>query len=231
MAFHATEDVCVERGSAVLSREELESALVEALVGTNAEFRLLDFSRMPVPRGKLEFRRSGLVVPRGAQVDVPVIWRGRILYSPTRSVSVWAKVTMSVERKRVTATHDLPIGQPIQAEQIQLEQVSEFPFGEACARTIEEVAGKVPRRSLRRGETVRLALLTLPREVQRGDTVEVAVASGTAHLNFQGIAESGGRQGDRVLVKNPENGQRFAAQVESKGKVSVNTERKSNARH
>ncbi len=170
-------------------------------------------------------------MPRGAQVDVPVIWRGRLMYSPTRSVSVWVKLTMSADRKRVTAIHDLPIGQPIQAEQLQLEQAPEFPFGEPCAGTIEEVAGKVPRRSLRRGETVRLALLALPREVQRGDTVEVEVESGAARLNFQGTAESGGRQGDRVMVKNPENGQRFAAQVEGKGKVSVNTERKSNARH
>ena len=43
------------------------------------------------------------------------------------------------------------------------------------------------------------------------------VTSGAALLRFQADAESSGRRGDNVLVRNPENGKLFQARVEGKG--------------
>jgi flagella basal body P-ring formation protein FlgA len=58
-------------------------------------------------------------------------------------------------------------------------------------------------------------------EVERGDSVTVEVRSGAARLAFDAKAESSGRAGDSVLVRNPENGHLFQARVEGKGKVLV----------
>jgi len=58
-------------------------------------------------------------------------------------------------------------------------------------------------------------------DVRRGDTVAVEVRSGGARLKFASRAESGGRAGESVMVRNPVNGRIFRAVVEEKGKVVV----------
>jgi len=63
-----------------------------------------------------------------------------------------------------------------------------------------------------------------PREVERGDAVAVEVASGAAILKFESTAESGGKTGETVLVRNPANGARFRARVVAKGKVLVDAD-------
>lgn len=60
-----------------------------------------------------------------------------------------------------------------------------------------------------------------PREVERGDVVAVEVASGAAVLKFEAAAESGGKAGELVTVRNPAGGARFRARVVAKGKVLV----------
>ena len=39
-------------------------------------------------------------------------------------------------------------------------------------------------------------------DVNRGDMVEVEVRSGAAHLAFTGKAESAGRSGDTIVIRN-----------------------------
>jgi len=58
--------------------------------------------------------------------------------------------------------------------------------------------------------------------VGRGDTVRVEVRMGGVLLAFDAAAETSGRAGEAVLVKNPTNGRRFRALVEGNGKVSIN---------
>jgi hypothetical protein len=70
--------------------------------------------------------------------------------------------------------------------------------------------------------TTRIASASLgPKEIERGDTVRVEVHSGGVLLAFDGAAETAGRMGDTVLIKNPDNGRRFQATVAQKGKVTI----------
>jgi flagella basal body P-ring formation protein FlgA len=139
--------ICFERVTEKLTVERLLAALQQAHAMEAAEIEILDYSRYSVPRGTLEFTRAGL--------SETGLWRGRVVYSETRSSPVWVKV-------RVTR-----------------------------------------------------------REVERGDKVAVEVSSGGAMLAFEATAESSGRAGDSVVVRNPENGRLFQAKVDGKGKVSV----------
>jgi hypothetical protein len=59
------------------------------------------------------------------------------------------------------------------------------------------------------------------RAVERGERITVEVTSGAARLAFQATAQSGGRQGDSVLVQNPESGRLFQAKVIGNGKVLI----------
>jgi len=67
----------------------------------------------------------------------------------------------------------------------------------------------------------RVKLEAPPREVERGDLVAVEVHSGAALVRFEAAAESGGKAGELVVVRNPANGARFHARVVAKGKVLV----------
>ena len=60
-----------------------------------------------------------------------------------------------------------------------------------------------------------------PPDVLRGDRVSVVVVSGPVQLKFDAETESAGHIGENVIVKNPENGRRFVARIEDKGKVVV----------
>jgi len=61
----------------------------------------------------------------------------------------------------------------------------------------------------------------IPAAVKRGDKVAVSVTTGSVLLTFQSEAESSGRVGDTVIVRNPANGNRFVARVQDRGKVVV----------
>jgi len=76
------------------------------------------------------------------------------------------------------------------------------------------IAARGPVASLRSAGTGPLA-------VQRGEKVAVTVTSGGVQLKFESAAESSGRLGETVMIRNPESGGRFAAVVEAPGKVTV----------
>ncbi len=60
-----------------------------------------------------------------------------------------------------------------------------------------------------------------PRDVAAGDTVQVEVRSGGTRLLSEARADSAGRRGDFILVRNPDSGRRYRARVEGRGKVLV----------
>ena len=62
---------------------------------------------------------------------------------------------------------------------------------------------------------------TKAREVEHGDRVAVEVTSGAARLAFEAVAESAGHAGESILIRNPENGHIFQAQVLEEGKVFI----------
>jgi hypothetical protein len=65
------------------------------------------------------------------------------------------------------------------------------------------------------------AIPRLPAAVKRGDKVAVSVIAGSVLLRFESEAESSGRVGDTVIVRNPSSGNRFVARVQDQGRVIV----------
>ena len=61
-------------------------------------------------------------------------------------------------------------------------------------------------------------------DVEAGDRVRVEVVSGAARLLFKANAESPGRIGDEVTIRNPQSGKAFRAVVAGEGEVRLRTE-------
>ena len=207
-------EICVERPLVALDRPRIEEAMKRQL--PDARVEILEFSRQPAPRGPLEFPVSGL-----HQGPAGGYWYGFVAYGSNHRFVVWAKVKVLVAVSRVVAAAELKAGRPIDAAQVRLEMREDIPSADSYAGTVEEVAGRVARRTIPAGVALRLPWLEAPRDVLYGDTVLVEVTSGGAHLEFEARAQASGSAGQTIPVLNPVSKKRFAARVEGKGRVSV----------
>jgi flagella basal body P-ring formation protein FlgA len=217
----APELICVAWRSRALRPSEVIAALTRSLpVGASLE--LQDFSRQAVPPGVLEFRPTGLSRATVHREEVPATWRGKLLYAPGRNIPVWARVRIAFDRNQVTASEELRPGIAVRPEQLKVGPVTSFAFDAPVISTTAEIAGKVPRRTIRAGEPIRAQMLRDAPDLRRGDRVEVEVRSGTAQLRLEARAETEGRTGDNVRLRNPETGRRFEAVVAGAGKATVN---------
>jgi flagella basal body P-ring formation protein FlgA len=209
------DDICVSRAMALLDPATLLAAMHKNF--PEAAIEISEFSKQLAPRGEIEFRRAGL---RNNTVS-GATWFGTIHYAPNRDFTIWAKVTLTTRVTRVIAGSDLAPGKPIEATQIQLETVDEFPSTQPLEDNLADALGRYPRTTIRAGAPIRRDALEAATDVRLGEIVEVDVLSGKAHLKFEARAEASGKIGQTVAVRNPTSTKRFQAKIEAKGKVSV----------
>ncbi len=207
--------ICFARVTEPLTAETLLPELQKALAIDTAKIEILDFSRFGVPRGTFEFPKSSLM-PNG-------LWRGRILYGENHSMPVWVKTRITVERTWVEAAETLAVGKAIEASQLSVKTGPRFPFDTSLVESPSQVLGRptAASRTISAGTAIAQAMLTMAHDVERGDKVAVEVKVGGAILDFEATAESSGRTGDSILVKNPDNGHSFLAKIQNKGHVVV----------
>jgi flagella basal body P-ring formation protein FlgA len=214
-------DLCVERQAAPLRGADILAALEKATGIPAARIELLDYSRQPMPGGALEFRWDTLSVPVGGNPDIPVIWRGRLNYDAQHSLTIWAKVRISVERPVVTAATDLVPGRSIELQQLQIASKRVFPSSTGFLDSPDAVRGKVVSRLIRAGQPVLVSLLREPNDVTAGEKVQVRVVDGSANVSFEGTALASGRKGTAIPVRNPAGGRVFRGVIEDKARVVV----------
>ena len=214
-------EICVEHMLEPLTPERLLPAMRAALALPEASIEIVEISRYPAPRGELEFPRAALAAPPASQPRSAVLWRGYVRYTAQRRFPIWARVRILARTQRVVATQPLAAGRAIASAALRVETYEGFPMRATAAASIDQVAGKAPRRTIPAGAPVSLDLLEDAREVSRGDTVAVEVASGAAHLQTEARAESDGRRGQTIALRNPSSGKRFAARVTGPGKVVI----------
>jgi flagella basal body P-ring formation protein FlgA len=214
-----TAGACFERTAAPLTEAAVLEALRLAIAVPDARVELIEFFRRPVPGGKLEFPRSGLVVSPRWHSGEAVVWKGRVKYGAGRSLPVWARAVIGITAKRVVARRFLPVGQVIAADQVTLEDYERLPFSPPDPGKIEEVTGRIPRRGIEAGKAVPAAILGEPRVVEKGDRVAVEVRTGAMKLTMDAVSETGGKSGETVVLRNPSSGKRFRARIEGKGRA------------
>lgn len=212
---------CFEWSLQPLTADAVRSAIRASLQAPDARIEVLAVSRDQAPTGKLTFPLSGLLASTLTGPDTPVTWRGQVQYGGSRQFSVWARVKISATMTRVVATELILPGRTVAPEAVRLETYDDFPLRNDIARNLDEVIGRMPRRALRAGLPVFRADLIEPFQVQRGDTVAVTAISGAAQLNMPALAETPGRQGDTITLRNPQSGKVFRARVEGKDRALV----------
>jgi flagella basal body P-ring formation protein FlgA len=214
-------EACFEWSLQPINADVVTAAIRESLQSPGAKVDVLAISGSQAPTGKISFPLSGLLASALTSADTPVTWRGEVLYHGSRKFSIWARVKISATTTRVVATQLILPGQNVARDQVRVETYDDFPLRNDIARNLEEVIGRTPRRALREGLPVFRFDLIEPLQVQRGDTVEVTAISGATELHLPAVAESGGRQGDTISLKNVRSGKSFRARIEGKDRALV----------
>lgn len=212
---------CFEWRLQTLTENVVRTAIQESLQMPEARIDVLTISRSLAPAGKVSFPISGLLASTLTNPDTPVTWRGEVQYHGSRTFTIWARVKVSATMTRVVATQLILPGQTVERDQVRLETYDDFPLRNDIARNLDEVVGRMPRRSLREGLPVFRADLIEPFQVRRGDLVDVTAIAGAAQLHMPALAETPGRQGDMISLKNPHSGKIFRARIEGKDKALV----------
>jgi flagella basal body P-ring formation protein FlgA len=206
--------ICVERPVAAPDPSRILTAMHKDI--PDARIEILDYSRQPQPEGEIEFPLRGLQSGAGG-----AMWMGFVHYGSNRRFTIWARVNVLVTIERVLAAGDLRSGQAIAADQVATQTRDEFPALGAFAKSLDEVVGRWPRIAIRAGSAIRLDQLELPKEVVRGDTVQVEVRKGAVRMQVEAQAEASGALHETIPVLNTASKRRFLARVEGKGRVSV----------
>lgn len=216
--------LCVQRAVRLLSVEEVRPVLLSALGVPDVQMEILEISDQPVPPGRLEFRREELNSPRNSDPQNPVIWRGQFIYDGQHSLAVWAKVRLAVSRDVVVASEDIPAGSIIRHGQAKTIVSQQFPSLETSLNSppaLEQITGKMARRTIAAGERIVASVLEDAKDVIRGETVHVKVVDGAATITLDAVAQSSGIKGENIIVHNPSSGRNFRALVEARGRVIV----------
>ena len=214
--------ICFDWELQPVSKEQVTEAMHKSLATAGARIEVVRLSQTPAPSGEIVFPRSALMAASLADPNTSLMWRGFVLYSLGKKFDLWAEVKISAAMPRVVAIRELAVGEPIAADAVRLETQEDTPLRNDIARHLDEVVGHIPLRGIQTGSPVFRTQLAEPFDVKRGDAVEVRALSGRAVLTMEGIAETSGRKGDSVLLKNPVSGKTFRGRVEGLHRVLVN---------
>jgi len=215
---------CFERAMEPLDRQRVLDAMRTALQIPDAHIELAETSLYPVPVGRIEFGLARLGRPASPDQRAPVLWRGDVVYGENHRFEIWARVRILAHRSRVKAAEELKPGRPIERWQLRVEMDEGFPLVQQPAPTMEQFVGMVPLRPIAAGAALLPTLVSPRNDVNRGDLVEIEVRSGAARLVLTARAESGGRDGETIMVRNLGSNRVFAAQVAGKDKAIVLTD-------
>ena len=210
---------CFEWQMRPLTEQDVSAAIRDSLHAPQARVDIVAMSKSAVPQGRLVFPLTGLTTTGSHDPALPPTWTGYVLYSSERKFSVWARVKVSATMMRVVAVQSVPAGSVIDASHVRLEAYDDFPAQNGLARNLDEVVGRVSRRSIRAGLPIFLADLVEPLQVQRGDLVQVRVVLGRAEIGLEARAEGSGRLGDVIVLRNPDSQKTFRARIEGKGRA------------
>jgi len=220
IAFSPLGTICFEHAMETLQPEAVAQAMRQALGQPSAHIEIQDLSRYPVPHGQVSFDRSALpAVPSLENAASPQQWRGVVRYGGDRRYAIWARARILVRSVRIVATEDLPAGRPIDARQVRMEEYDTPPSNQPPPPALDKVVGKLPRQPIKALAVITALQLEEPKDIERGDLVEVEVRSGGARLALEGRALADGRKGDMIPVRNTTNAKSFSARVEDKGRV------------
>jgi flagella basal body P-ring formation protein FlgA len=213
------DDLCVARPGEVLSAKTVRDAILHAaseLRSGRVTVEIRDFAKASVPPGQLVFPAT-LAAVTGVRGEV--YWRGYV-QGPDTKVPVWARALVEYETPVAVAARGLKLGEVVDEQDVRME-IRKLAVRDIVLTDLAAVLGRAVSRPIPEGAIIAPQSLTAPRVIARGEVVRVDVESGSMKLHTEAKAETSGRLGEPILLRNPNSGQRFEAIVTGRGRTEV----------
>ncbi|MBC8166289.1 MAG: flagellar basal body P-ring formation protein FlgA [Bryobacteraceae bacterium] len=207
------EPVCFSWQLATPNPEAIRTAMLASLP-EGSDLSVVDTSQYGVPRGEMVFPVKGLQSRTG---NGPVLWKGYVRYADSAQADVWARVELRVPYKRVVAVEEIRAGLVIEPSMLRVEERAGAPLPRDTATELDQVAGRIARRTVLPGNPFALSALEKAPAIRKGDSIHVNIISGATRLGFDGIAEAAGAEGESVQIKMNDTGKVVRARVLSTG--------------
>jgi flagella basal body P-ring formation protein FlgA len=111
-------------------------------------------------------------------------------------------VRATLSARVAVMAQDVPAGRPLADEDVLLERHEVPSMGDIISLP-QDVVGLSGKRPLRSGEVLRMALLTAPVLVKRGDAVRIVARREQIEVSMSGEALDAGAKGATIRVRNP----------------------------
>lgn len=202
-------------------RSVIENALLKSFQDTNIEVRLARLQvpeAIQVPTGKVDFRvDSSTVRNLFAQFSLPI----EIRVNGILVRSFAATVEIEAFGHVLTASSDLSKGDDPSISRLHFDRTRLTSPASSYVFNMESLKGKTLVRDIRSGSPITTDLLVSVAVIKVGDSVRVETGTGNFRIAVTGEAKGSGRIGDRIAVKNSQNGTLLQATVIDKGLVRI----------
>lgn len=216
------EPICVRRAANVPAEEDVVAAIRSAFRPTEVQVEIVQFSRMPLPVGRIHFDVAQF--PAAPSASDSVLWRGFHKDEEGRTRAFWAQVRVLTKVCRLVAATDLIAGRVLAAENATTTEAWAFPdVRESGTCDLDKVVGFILKRAVAAGSVIRSQDLVAPSAVEKGKGITVLVDTGKAQLSLTGQAEATGRVGDRIAFTTALSKRRYVGVAVGKGVVRVTT--------
>lgn len=224
VALPAVPEVCVTRAARVLDAEEVRRALAQAVAevapGSQPGIEIVDFVRLPLPRGMLRFSRS----KAQAAPDGTVLWHGRIEYDRSRSVPVWVRAKIQVDRAVAYALVPVAKGRILTGEDIEIRQVGVSLMDVLKGDAPPTLIGMEALRAIEAGQPIPAQSLGRPMAIRPGEAIRAFSEWGAVRITVEALALKGGRTGDAIQLETKSTRQKLRARITSPGEARIESE-------
>lgn len=145
----------------------------------------------------------------GVRCDSPAPW------------SLYVSARIGLEIPVVIAKRDLAKGEAITKADLKLEVADTTHLLRGYYASLDEVVGRTPKRTLRRGKAITPSSLIAQKTIKRGEQVTILAAAAGIEVRMQGKAMKTGNPGDLIPVINVKSKKKLQARVISSGLVQV----------
>jgi len=218
-------EVCRQLGPADIEAA-ISKAIAEALgPETPIRIEILDHPHQQVPDGEIRFSFHGAPP---ASFDGTSVVHGKIELRDGRALPVWARVRLMIRRTAAVAVQDLDARILLREGMIEKREVW-VPYPEMRPTETDydvvSLLGSQLKRAVRTGQPVYASYVDLPFDIRRGQTVELHVHSGAAHLRLQATAMQNARRGESVKLRVPDRESQLAAVASGPGSAELQANR------
>ena len=215
-------EVCLEARSVIVTHSTVQNAIEQALAAVRGdaivEATIIDFNPKKAPVGTLLLGHAGLMSACSAGPCSSYRWRGAIQTADGQSIPFKVELRLEVMETMVIAKRAFSFGEKVSPHgYVSAERRVAWHSGPK--REMVNPVGQIVRRAIKEGEIISRENLRRARDVESGESIELEVRSGELVLVTQAHAVTGGKQGDRVIVRNSSTKKNFAAVVTGPAKA------------